>query len=202
MQHWLGVNTLIKEYSDLPEYKEAVQNELDMAAQAEDKSVLQDQGLEMLSYNEPEQTESESLSDSMSSVMDSLLEDPHLQRGSELFSSLQCIDLEDVLVRLNNNAELLKKLLEKYYDTYVEYFEQIRQSYEQHQYRQVSEMAHKIKGASRSLGINRVGDMAEQLELSQKEGIIKEGVDYPKLLNQLQAALFDTMVELAEFFHK
>ncbi len=202
LQRWLGVNTLIKEYSDLPEYKEAVQNELDMATQAEDKSELQEQGLEMASYNEPKQTENKSPSDSMSSVMDSLLEDQHLQRGSELFSSLQCIDLEDVLVRLNNNAELLKKLLEKYYDTYVEFFEQIRQSYEQQQYRQVSEMAHKIKGASRSLGINRVGDMAERLELSLKEGIIKEGVDYPKLLNQLQAALSDTMAELAEFFHK
>ena len=202
LQRWLGVNTLIKEYSDLPEYKEAVKNELDMAAQAENKSVLEEQGLKMDSYNEPKQTESKSPSGSMSSVMDSLLENQDLQRGSELFSFLQCIDLEDVLIRLNNNAELLKKLLEKYYDTYVEYFEQIRQSYEQQQYRQVSEMAHKIKGASRSLGINRVGDMAEQLELSLKEGIIKEGVDYPKLLNQLQAALSDTMAELAEFFHK
>ncbi len=202
LQRWLGVNTLIKEYSDLPEYKEAVKNELDMAAQAENKSVLEEQGLKMDSYNEPKQTESKSPSGSMSSVMDSLLENQDLQRGSELFSFLQCIDLEDVLIRLNNNAELLKKLLEKYYDTYVEYFEQIRQSYEHQQYRQVSEMAHKIKGASRSLGINRVGDMAEQLELSLKEGIIKEGVDYPKLLNQLQAALSDTMAELAEFFHK
>ncbi len=202
LQRWLGVNTLIKEYSDLPEYKEAVKNELDMAAQAENKSVLEEQGLKMDSYNEPKQTESKSPSGSMSSVMDSLLENQDLQRGSDLFSFLQCIDLEDVLIRLNNNAELLKKLLEKYYDTYVEYFEQIRQSYEQQQYRQVSEMAHKIKGASRSLGINRVGDMAEQLELSLKEGIIKEGVDYPKLLNQLQAALSDTMAELAEFFHK
>ncbi len=205
LQRWLGVNTLIKEYSDLPEYQEAVQNELNNAAQAMYEAAT-NAGQENMDTNEAfyqdDSSESHQPSGSTPNVMDTLLKEQHLRDGSELFSSLQCIDLEEVLIRLNNNADLLKKLLEKYYDSYADFFEQIQQAFDTRHYQQVSEMAHKIKGASRSLGINMVGDTAEQVELSLKEGIMKEDIDYQQLLAQLQKELSGTMAELAEFFHK
>lgn len=195
LQRWLGVNTLIKEYSDLPEYKEAMQK--DQESEAESAQTEESGSNTMDFYKNIYET-----SISLSNVMDTLLEEQQLQKGSDTFNTLKCIDLQDVLTRLNNNSELLKKLLEKYYDTYVDFFEQVAQSFEQQRYQQVSELAHKIKGASRSLGIYRVGNKAEQLELSLKDGQIKDNVDYQQLLDELQTALSDTMAELAEFFNK
>ena len=125
--------------------------------------------------------------------------------GSQLaneFSGLTSVELDEVLVRLNNNTTLLMKLLEKYYDTYSNYFNSIQQAYDNRKYFEVSEFAHKIKGASRSLGIECVALNAEKLEFSLKEGIISNDVDYAELLQQLNNSLTHTMNELNEFLER
>ncbi len=197
LQRWLGVNSLIKEHIDLSEQHEEMLNKMSIETDLEFEADTHDT---IVSHDTDYTTESSA--SSLPQVMDSMLEDEHLQQaGSDAFSRLNCVALDEVLVRLNNNSELLKKLLEKYYDTYLDFFVQIEQAFEQQHYQEVSELSHKIKGASRSLGINQVGNDAEQLELSLKQGLIKPELDYQKLLAQLRQSLYDTMQELAAFLH-
>ncbi len=198
LQRWLGVNSLIKEHTDLSEQHKEMLNKMSVKTDLE----FEPDSHETIDSH-PGDYMIESSVSSLPQVMDSMLEDGHLKKaGGDAFSSLSCVALDEVLVRLNNNSELLKKLLEKYYDTYHTYFEVIVQTFERQQYREVSELSHKIKGASRSLSINQVGDDAEQLELSLKEGLIKPELDYQKLLAQLHQSLSETMGELTDFLHK
>ena len=43
--------------------------------------------------------------------------------------------------RINNNTELLKKLLEKYYETYADHFVLIQNAYDDKNYRQMLDLA-------------------------------------------------------------
>ena len=116
------------------------------------------------------------------------------------FNELSIISLDEVLPRLNNNTGLLKKLLEKYYETYVEHFILIQNAYDAEHYQEVSNLAHKIKGAARSLGIESVADDAEKLEYSLKDGIISsESVEF---MSRFKNTLSETMNELSEFLQQ
>ncbi len=118
------------------------------------------------------------------------------------FKQLSIITVDEVLPRLNNNTTLLMKLLEKYYETYVGHFSFIEQAYQAKNYQQVSDLAHKIKGASRSLGIEVVAIDAEQLELSLKDGLLSAKMECDALLMHLQQSLQKTMDELHIFLEK
>ncbi|MCU7799561.1 MAG: response regulator [gamma proteobacterium symbiont of Lucinoma myriamae] len=115
------------------------------------------------------------------------------------FNKLSIISLDEVLPRLNNNTGLLTKLLEKYYETYVEYYSLIQNAYDAEQYLEVSNLAHKIKGAARSLGIESVADDAEKLELSLKNGMISSESECIEFMSRFKNTLSGTMHELSEF---
>ena len=78
----------------------------------------------------------------------------------------------------------------------------IREAYDAQQYQHVSELAHKIKGASRSLSIESVGSEAEKLELGLKDGKLSADIDYDELMSRLEQALSKTMHELAYFLEQ
>jgi len=123
-------------------------------------------------------------------------------KKKDSLDDLTTVNLDEVLVRLNNNTDLLRRLLEKYYDTYETHFDMIQQAYDKQQFKAVSELAHKIKGASRSLGIDNVGVNAETLELSLKDGILSTDINYKELLDQLKKSLSTTMDELSVFLER
>jgi len=130
------------------------------------------------------------------------IHEPFKQPENSPFRQLSIVSLDEVMDRLNNNEKLLKKLLEKYYDTYCQYFELIREAYDAQQYQQVSALAHKIKGASRSLSIEAVGLEAEMLELGLKDGKFSTDINYDELMSRLEKTLSKTMSELAEFLEQ
>ncbi|MCW8928733.1 MAG: response regulator [Gammaproteobacteria bacterium] len=117
------------------------------------------------------------------------------------FKQLSIVSLDEVMERLNNNEKLLKKLLEKYYDTYFEYFQLIQTAYDDQEYLQVSELSHKIKGASRSLSIESVAIAAEKLELGLKNGQCSDDINYDELMVKLEIMLSKTMDELSNFLN-
>jgi signal transduction histidine kinase/DNA-binding response OmpR family regulator len=166
MHRWLGVNTLIKNRSDIDatikfkprETLKPHQN----AEVTDERNDTQDKPL----TNEPE---------------------------------LKYIVISEVLERLHNNTSLLRKLLEKYYETYHSHYDLIEQAYREENYQLVSNLAHKIKGASRSLAINQVSQIAEKLELSLKDGTLSPGIDYTDLLNRLEVVISETMNELEDY---
>ncbi len=121
-----------------------------------------------------------------------------------LFKQLSILSLDEVMQRLNNNEALLKKLLEKYFTTYGGHFSLIQQAYDAENYQEVSELAHKIKGASRSLSIEAVAEVAEKLELAFKSGSFPDDSETnpSELMSQLEQVLQQTIQQLAEFFHK
>ncbi|MCP3850547.1 MAG: response regulator [Gammaproteobacteria bacterium] len=113
------------------------------------------------------------------------------------FTNLSIVSLNEVMDRLNNNETLLLKLLKKYYMTYQDHFKLIEATYKEKQYEQVSELAHKIKGASRSLSIESVANDAEKLELALKNGQIASKINPDDLMLKLQASLSIAMAELS-----
>ena len=115
------------------------------------------------------------------------------------FRHLSIVSLDEVMERLNYNEKLLNKLLEKYYDTYCDHFKLLQEAYDAQDYQQVSELAHKIKGASRSLSIESVAFEAEKLELVLKDGQVSSADDSIELMENLEKALSHTMDELSEF---
>ncbi len=122
-----------------------------------------------------------------------------IQVEETAFSRLSIMSLDEVMQRLNNNENLLKKLLEKYYDTYSEHFKLIQEAYDDKEYQHVSELAHKIKGASRSLSIEFVALEAEQLEHALKDGLLSRDINSVELMTNLESALSQTMNELSDF---
>ena len=122
-----------------------------------------------------------------------------IQVEETAFSRLSIMSLDEVMQRLNNNENLLKKLLEKYYDTYSEHFKLIQEAYDNKEYQHVSELAHKIKGASRSLSIEFVALEAEQLEHALKDGLLSRDINSVELMTNLESALSQTMNELSDF---
>ncbi len=115
------------------------------------------------------------------------------------FRHLSIVSLDEVMERLNYNEKLLNKLLEKYYDTYCDHFKLLQEAYDAQDYQQVSELVHKIKGASRSLSIESVAFEAEKLELVLKDGQVSSADDSIELMENLEKALSHTMDELSEF---
>ncbi len=83
--------------------------------------------------------------------------------------------------------------------TYQDYFKLIEATYKEQQYEQVSELAHTIKGASRSLSIESVATDAEKLELTLKNGQIASKINPDDLMLKLQASLSIAMAELSSF---
>ncbi len=118
------------------------------------------------------------------------------------FKNLSVVSLDEVMGRLNNNKGLLSKLLEKYFITYQDHFKLIQKAYASHQYLKASELAHKIKGASRSLSIEIVAEEAEKLEFALKNGQLPEDNNCTELMMQLEQVLSQTMDELAEFIKR
>ena len=135
------------------------------------------------------------------SADDSLLQtaDGSNQSKNSPFRHLSIVSLDEVMERLNNNEKLLNKLLEKYYDTYCEHFKLIQEAYDAQDYQQVSELAHKIKGASRSLSIESVAFEAEKLEFVLKDGQLPAAENRLEVMDELEKALSQTMDELSEF---
>ncbi len=121
---------------------------------------------------------------------------------NEPLKNLSVVSLDEVMGRLNNNKGLLSKLLEKYFITYREHFKLIQKAYVSQQYLKVSELAHKIKGASRSLSIEIVAEEAEKLEFALKNGQLPEDNNCNELMMQLEQALSQTMDELAGFIKR
>ena len=124
------------------------------------------------------------------------------QMENNPFNNLSIISLSEVLPRINNNTELLKKLLEKYYETYADHFVLIQNAYDDKNYRQVSDLAHKIKGAARSLGIEAVAEDAEKLEFFLKDGMLISKEKCLELMLQLKNTLIETMSELSDYLNQ
>lgn len=181
LNQWLGLQDLIKHRDGLSEIYE------DSLLQTAEGSLLQPSG--------------SSLRQAIDGSLSQASEGSKQLKNSSL-SHLSIISLDEVMERLNNNEKLLSKLLEKYYDTYCNHFNLIQEAYDAQMYQQVSELAHKIKGASRSLSIESVAFKAEKLELSLKNGLLSTDINYPELMLQLETALAETMIELSEFLGK
>jgi CheY-like chemotaxis protein/HPt (histidine-containing phosphotransfer) domain-containing protein len=113
--------------------------------------------------------------------------------------NLSILNLNEVLGRLNNNSDLLRKLLATYHETYANFFEEIKVAYDSQNQPLLSERVHKIKGAARSLGIEQVSSDAEALELKIKNGLLINDKIVSQLILQLEHSLHVTMAELADF---
>jgi len=213
MQRWLGTNALLKINKDVSGSKNKVADDFAMDNKSQivesypsdvghplGESFYQAEGSSIAegSY----QADGSPLAEGSNLTEDSYQAEGASRVYGDSLSQLSCVSLDEVLERLNNNTGLLKKLLEKYYDTYVNHFDLIQQAFDNHHYLDVSELAHKMKGASRSLGIDGVGEKAEQLEISLKEGILSEGVNYTQLLQQLKKEQSESMQELASFLQR
>ncbi len=186
LNQWLGLQDLIKHRDGLSQMADG---------SAAEGSLLQ--GAEGSSLQDTEGSLIQAIDGSLAHTSEG-----YKQLKNGLFSHLSIISLDEVMARLNNNEKLLTKLLDKYYDTYSDHFKLIQDAYDAQMYQQVSELAHKIKGASRSLSIELVGFEAEKLELSLKDGLLSTDINYVELMAQLETALTKTMSELSEFLGK
>ncbi len=117
---------------------------------------------------------------------------------SEL-KNLSILNLDEVLGRLNNNSDLLRKLLATYHETYANFFEEIKAAYDSQNQPLLSERVHKIKGAARSLGIEQVSSDAEALESKIKNGLLINDKIVSQLILQLGNSLHITMAKLTDF---
>jgi len=165
--------------------------------QMEDLNTVLNQWLGFQSILKPQLVD-----DSEDSSLEKTQESSEDKRKGSPFSNLSILSLDEVMERLNDNENLLLKLLEKYYTTYLGHFGLIETAYVNRQYKHVSELAHKIKGASRSLSIESVAIDAEQLELGLKNGQITQEINPDELMLKLQTSLSVAMDELSSLFKK
>jgi signal transduction histidine kinase/CheY-like chemotaxis protein/HPt (histidine-containing phosphotransfer) domain-containing protein len=116
----------------------------------------------------------------------------------ESLDKLTIVNLDEVMLRLNNNTDLLTRLLAKFYQTYKDFFQQIKTEYNLSHYVETADLAHKLKGASRSLSLDDIAQQSECLELTLKNANY-EVVD---ILSALNLAIDQAMIELEEFLSR
>ncbi len=195
LNHWLGLRDLLK------------RRDIDLKNSTIDENALPAEGSSLAEGSPPAEgslpVEDSPLAEGSNPTESPLPEaDSSNQSENDPFHSLSVVLLDEVMERLNNNKGLLGKLLEKYYDTYQNHFQLMQKAYECQQYQEVSDLAHKIKGASRSLSIEIVGVEAEKVELSLKNGQLPEDNNCSELMLQLDKVISQTMAELSEFIRK
>ena len=95
-------------------------------------------------------------------------------------------DREFALEQAADDQELLQELLDIFKTSFTEDMEKMRNGLSESDSQQVSAAAHSIKGASASLGIVGVSQLAKQIEIQSKRGNLK---DSTPLVDQLQLML-------------
>lgn len=116
----------------------------------------------------------------------------------ESLDKLTTVNLDEVMIRLNNNTDLLTRLLATFYQTYKDFFQQIKIEYNQSHYVETADLAHKLKGASRSLSIYEIAQQSECLELNLKDA----NYEVMDILDALNRAINHAMTELKGFLSK
>ena len=116
----------------------------------------------------------------------------------ESLNRLTIVDLDEVMIRLNNNTDLLTRLLSTFYQSYKDFFQQIQTEFELSHYTETADLAHKLKGASRSLSLFEIAQQSEALELTLKDA----NYDVQEILNDLESALEQAIKELEDFIYK
>lgn len=93
------------------------------------------------------------------------------------------------------------KLLEKFYDSYQDYYEKMLSRYEEHKNTELIDLAHKLKGASKSLGIDPLAAAAAEIE----DSLLQSKSDRQQIkfeLEQLGKVYTLTMEELKVFLKR
>jgi len=102
------------------------------------------------------------------------------------------IDVDDALKRVGGNADLYKRLLKRFLDGND--FESLDNAFKNNDIEEAARLAHTIKGVSANLSLIKVRDVSTDLE-----HLIKDGLDCPASLAELQQAFSDTKDKIAEY---
>lgn len=122
----------------------------------------------------------------------------NIEQGIDVIDSLDqltTLNLDEVMIRLNNNSNLLTRLLAIFYQTYKDFFQQIRTEFDLSHFAETADLAHKLKGASRSLSLYAIAQQSEALELTLKDN----NYEVMDILEALNSAINHTMLELEKF---
>ena len=95
-------------------------------------------------------------------------------------------DLALALSRINNNSQLLLKLLAMFVDTYTSTVPTLREHISQGRQGEAARLAHSLKGTSAILGAHELAAAASALEQLLKEGTTVESED---LIDELEKKL-------------
>ena len=87
----------------------------------------------------------------------------------ENFPEIKGINLQEALGRVNNNKRLLKNLLSRFYESYLNFDETFQTLLDQERREDSVRAAHSLKGVSGNLGMSRLRESAAQLEHSVRE---------------------------------
>ncbi len=109
---------------------------------------------------------------------------------------LKTLNVESALTRLNNNHDLIVRLLNKFTEFGEHFFEQMDQA------KNIEEqtlLVHSLKGSAGNIGAEEIFSIAESIELAYNRNQKIEG---DKLLQELQVSLANTTNEIANYINE
>ena len=96
------------------------------------------------------------------------------------------VDWDAALESVQGRRELLRELIDIFFQEYPELMSQIDRALEENEPQTLHVAAHRLKGCLRYFGKNRSGDLASQLEMLGRAGTVEGG---RSLFRQLESAL-------------
>ncbi|MFT6908520.1 MAG: HPt (histidine-containing phosphotransfer) domain-containing protein [Oleiphilaceae bacterium] len=107
-------------------------------------------------------------------------------------------DKEELLKRVINNHDLVKTLLTIFIEDMPEILNNLIQAAEDNNYDKVVLEAHNLKGSSYNLTVNKIGDLAKEIEKCGKEKDLDQvNALLPKLVEQLELTIDHFKCEIA-----